>query len=241
MVTEQFIQDALCWPERIQRVLRDSGREGWEFFDVPSVDPFGAADVVNQEVSFDQGRVDIFATFNHRTRLAIIEVKAGIVGLEAVKQLNWYLENWRKMNCDFLHLRVAEPDVVGIVLAEGFVGIPDLPPNVLLVEFKFNGDAWPFRIVDPEETLSTDVTDAPSPDAGKFSQLYSFSDHRDYINKSPTLRDAFERISLFLTDADDKRRDWILRNVKGSHIAVHYKGEYLIHLWAKRQYFVSVR
>jgi Holliday junction resolvase-like predicted endonuclease len=34
-------------------------------------------DVVNQEVSFEKGRIDILATFGNRSQLVIVEVKAG--------------------------------------------------------------------------------------------------------------------------------------------------------------------
>jgi hypothetical protein len=116
----------------------------------------------NQEVSFGNWRLDILATFEGRRKLVIVEVKAGTAGLEAVNQLKYYLEHWREMPLAQLGLdRITDDDVVGIVLAEEFVGIPDLPANIALVKCRFEGATWPFRVVPPSETLPQVLDDTP--------------------------------------------------------------------------------
>jgi hypothetical protein len=239
MFSEHFIQDAFCRPERIQRVLATIDRSGWQF--VPSVDDARSAtgDIVNQEVSFEGSRIDILATFDRRTRLVIVEVKAGTVGLEALNQLNAYLKDWRKMSLGSLGLQnVADEDVLGIVLAEGFIGIPQTPPNVVLLAFELCGNAWPFRVVKPQDTLPQEVAEDSPQRTVKSSRLMTFAEHRDRINDLE-LRDAFSRIAQCFIDPSDARSEWVLANAKGSHVAVHYKGEYLIHLWSKRNCFYA--
>lgn len=237
MVSEQFIQDALSRPSRLQRVLAELGRNDWHFAENASADRAQLHDVVNQEVSFEKGRIDILATFSNRSQLVIVEVKAGVAGLEALNQLKRYLEGWRMLPLDSMGLsKVHDDQVIGIVLAEGFVAVPDTPPNVALVAFKFAGTAWPFRVVPPAETLADGLEEEPTPATAKASGLYSLADHRDYL-RSPDLRSAYQTVAGCFLDSTDKRSEWLLANVKGSHIALHYKGEYLIHLWAKQNYF----
>jgi len=235
MFSEQFVQDVLCRPDRIERVLAMMGREGWQFVAPPDEGEAADSDLVNQEVSVDKGRIDTLATFNRRTRLVVVEVKAGIAGLEAFNQLNWYLQN---LPLDSLGLQnVQREHIVGIVLAEGFVGIPETPANVALLEFKFAGTSWPFRIVEPRDTLGQNIVEDPAPRAPKISRLITIRDHRNWM-VDPKLREAFDRIAgCFLDDGSEDRSEWVLANAKGDHVAVHYKGEYLIHLWARRNYF----
>src|SRR5262245_61230201 len=111
MVSERFVQDSICRPERIRLVLVETGRTDWEF-----VTP---DDILNQEVSFPRGRIDVLATFNRRTRIAVVEVKAGNAGIEAVNHLRSYIDNWRTMPLAEWGLDKLEPsNVIGLVLAE---------------------------------------------------------------------------------------------------------------------------
>ncbi len=236
MFSEQFVQDLFCRPERIQRVLAEMRRGDWQFVPPPNDGEFANCDAVNQEISIAGGRIDTLATFNRRTRLVVVEVKAGSVGLEALNQLKWYLDN---LPLGALGLQNVEAEqVVGVLLAEGFVGIPCTPTNVGLVEFKFNGTRWPFRVVPPRETMEQGVDDDPAPSAAKTSKLVTFRQHADWI-VDRGLREAFHRIAHCFTEPGDERSDWVWPNVKGDHVAVHYKGEYLIHLWARRNYFYA--
>jgi acetolactate synthase regulatory subunit len=234
MFSEQFVQDVFSRPERIQRVLAMMRREGWQFVPLPDEGEIADCDVVNQEISVDKGRIDILATFNRRSRLVVVEVKAGIAGLEALSQLNWYLQN---LPLDSLGLQKVEREhVVGILLAEGFVGIPDTPANVALLEFKFAGTSWPLRVVEPRDTLGQGIAEDPAPRAAKASRLITYRDHRDWM-LDLRVREAFDRIAHCFLDRSEDRSEWLLANVKGDHVAVHYKGEYLVHLWARRNYF----
>jgi hypothetical protein len=236
MASEQFIQDTFCHSDRIQRVLAEMGRSDWQFHAERSPGTDSPIDVVNQEVNFAEGRIDILATFDRRRRLAIVEVKAGIAGIDALNQLRLYLRNWSKLKVPETRLDAVEAcDVVGILLAERFQGIPDLPDNIALLRFEFCGDAWPFKRVLPRDTWQVEPDQAA---ASRFKQsgLYSLAEHAEYI-QDQSVRDAYLQIARCFLQDQDPRRKWLVQNPKGEHIAIHYKGEYRIHLWARRAYF----
>ncbi|NLY00632.1 MAG: hypothetical protein GXY83_31430 [Rhodopirellula sp.] len=230
MLAEQFIQDAICRPDRIERVVRQMGKADWTF---------GKDDIVNQEFNFSAegqgGRIDVLATFNGLTSLLIVEVKAGIVGDADVEQLDWYLTNWRS-------LTQADPrlanvgDVTGAVLAEGFLPISRnwQNKNISFVEFKLAAEKWPFSVV-----TSSVIGEAHPVQEGtvfKHSRLTTLKEHREYL-ATEELQAAFDRIAACFLQKDDERLDWVLCNPKGQHVAIHYKGHYIIWVFVQKHSF----
>ena len=51
------------------------------------------------------------------------------------------------------------------------------------------------------------------------------------------LRIAFDRIADCFLQKDDKRLDWVLCNPKGQHVAIHYKGQYIIYVFVHKHSF----
>jgi hypothetical protein len=92
--------------------------------------------------------------------------------------------------------------------------------------------------VDPKETVAQELASDPAPRLPKSSKLITFEQHANWITDE-SVRAAFVRVAQCFTSENDDRSDWVLANVKGEHVAVHYKGEYLIHLWARRGYFYA--
>lgn len=231
MHTEQFVQDLLCQPERIQRVLKQLNEQDWHFVTAAEN---GCTDVLNQEVNFEHGRLDILATFNGRTRLVIIEVKAGDAGIDAVEQLKSYLGDWPDLQKSLQLPDLAPEQIRGLVLAEGFTGITELPPRISLVQFQWNGNRWPFTIIQPQP--QAEPAEEVTVKAAKRSGLYTVADHSSRI-LDEELRNFYCAIANCFLDPTEARFSWVFQNPKGSHLAIHYKGIYIAHLWAKRRSF----
>lgn len=230
MLTEQFIQDAICRPDRIERVVRQMGKSEWTF-DI-------ARDIVNQEFNFSAegqgGRIDVLATLNGLTNLLIVEVKAGAVGDAEVEQLDWYLTYWRALTkADERLANVRE--VTGAVLAERFLPISTRwhGKDISFVEFKLAADKWPFTVVTPKIAESSPTQEGT---VFKHSRLVTLAEHRDYLS-TEELRTAFDRIAACLLQEDDQRLDWVLCNPKGEHVAIHYKGQYIIWVFVHKHSF----
>jgi len=79
MFSEQFIQDAICKPNRVQKVMRMLGKD-WQFDN--------DHDVVYPQFSFEGKRLDVMATFGKRQHLLIVEVKSGAAGIDGLQQLD---------------------------------------------------------------------------------------------------------------------------------------------------------
>jgi hypothetical protein len=177
-------------------------------------------DVVNQEVSFDRARIDVLATFNCRQRFAIVEVKAGDAGQEALDQLIYYI-NKSPMTAG----KPAE-HVVGILLAPGFVDIHATPPNVSLVAIQLAQHPWmsPTREPDKMFSIKLPCTKPADQDSEKLprprhSGLYDFELRHTAWIRDADLRRAFREVSqCFLTDSSPQ--SGVVRNPKGSHVAI---------------------
>lgn len=229
MFSERFIQDAISRPNRMEWLVHDLGRN-WQFTD--------SEDFINQEYSFSAGgecgRIDVICTFNCRRKLAIVEVKAGEIGDEDVRQLSWYLNHSSEL---IRHDQLSKTDeIVGILLAEGCRPLShQLPQDIFLIEFKLIAeDGSPFHPVLPQIGI---VHPGEGPSAVKNSTLWRLSDHRDYL-LDDALKQAFTDVTALFTEPQNDRAQWILVNPKGDHVAVHYKGEYITSISVRRQYFV---
>src|SRR5207253_10524430 len=106
-----------------------------------------------------------------------------------------------------------------------FLGIATLRKNVELVCFRAT-EELPFRRAIPAAT-------EPPPRSSRMSQFVRVEEHRNYL-RSPVLQGAFEQLANCFLDATDSRREWVYVNPKTAHVAVHYKGEYIICLWARQ-------
>lgn len=230
MLCERFIQDAICKPNRIQRVVREMGKVDWTFD--------RNQDIVNQEFNFsangEGGRIDVLATFNGLSDLLIMEVKAGTVGDSEVDQLDWYLTNWHcgtKADERLANVR----EVAGAVLAEGFLPISPRwqDKNISFVRFELAAGKWPFTVETPETVESS---------AGqenvvlKHSKLVRLGEHRDYLSTAE-LQNAFDRIVDCFLQKDDERLEWVFQNPKSQHVAIHYKGQYIIYIFVHKHSF----
>jgi len=230
MLSEQFIQDAICRPERLIHILELAGRSGYKF---ESSENGQLVDVVNQELSFSAGRIDVLATFNARSKVVLVEVKAGEAEQSALDQLMAYLARWADLQRAELGLQdLRNEDVVGILLAEAFVNIAEVPPNVILVTFSMMDGYRPFKIINVAEIERREARPLK-----KSSCLYSLNDHVSYIQGDYLQQKFMDVVNCFL-DESDVRRDWLIHNPKSQHLAVHYKGEYVLDLWARRSSFI---
>jgi len=226
-VSEQFIQDLVSHLPRLQCMLKRTGRH-WAV---------EANDIVNQEYSFATGRADVVATFGNRTQLVIVEVKGWIADSAALKQLRFYLDNRTGELAEYKN-----SDVVGLLVAQSFNDIrsEDVPAssNVFLFKLDLSSPGLPFTKVSPEGPMQG-VKEDSGPTTLKQSQFVDFrSHHVDYITDEE-LRNAFCQFANCFLSESDPNREWIYVNPKGEHVAVHYKGEYLICLWARRHKFVA--
>jgi hypothetical protein len=236
MLPEQFIQDAVCHPRRLEKILRDP------LINKPLTFVDGT-DVINQEFSFAvervAGRVDVLATLDSLRHLVIIEVKDGVATNSDVEQLKWYLDHWSYLTqCDPRLAAVQHEDVLAMVLAEDLADVTIDDPRIRFVTFKMEAGKFPFTVI----PLS-DIRKMPQDHEGiqtrrpKSSQLCTFDAHADYI-LAESLRNDFRRAAALFVDPTDERLRWIYQNAKGGHFAVHYKGVYLCVLVAKRRSFV---
>jgi hypothetical protein len=228
-VTEQFIQDGLCDEHRLQEVVRWF-KPGWTY----QSGDYEICDIINQEVNFSVGRLDVLATFDNRKKVAILETKAGDASDGDLAQLKNYLDARNEL---FKQIRIGEnTEILGILVAEGFQiqksnveGRDDLG----LVLFKKDGRKLRFEKTSPE-TLASEVNSKDDSRIEKRSALVVLQERINYVD--PSLRCEFEKASWLFLD-DEKQRQWVVRNPKGDHIAVHYKGVYVVHLWPRRKYF----
>jgi hypothetical protein len=247
-LSEQFIQDVVSRPDRLVRMLKEQavGRESW-FFDPDETE----GDVVNQEYTVGAGRIDVIATFARRTKLLIVETKAGIADFAALDQLKWYLEpeQLAALRRDKQLSDVCNDNVVGFLVAQDFSGIPPqhIPANIHLFRCIITDarEQPMLKHVLPgslPESAACDDEAAPKPKRG--SQLTRLPEHINYIgsnnrlqqDESQRLREDFCRFLRCFLEQDDANR-WVHPNPKGGYIWVHYKGVQLIHLQAARKWF----
>ena len=240
MVSEKFVQDAFTNGKRIQFVLHDKkiGLSNWEFCDTNG-DP---RDVVNQGYSFSAGgiggRVDIIATFNNRKNILLCEAKRGKVGDAELHQLLWYLENWNHDRSVMTDDTIKKTNqVIGILLGEDFFPIEKSlleevrKQRVYFVKFEFNDRSFPFTVVKPEELVTHENLSEDAKTLLKYSKLWL---EEDWIQGcEPDLVSEYRKWSNCLMDESDARCKWVTKIFKGRHIAIHYKGEYIIWLYPK--------
>ena len=203
---------------------KEVGKDGW-FFDPDETD----GDVVNQEYTVGAGRIDVLATFAHRTKLLVVETKAGMADFAALDQLKWYLkpEQLAELRRDKELGNVDANDVVGFLVAQGFYGIPprQLPPNIHLFRCIMTGavEEPTLKYVPPgrlPEAAACEDEAAPKPKRG--SQLTRLSGHVDYIgsnNRLPQevsqgLQAGFRRFLHCLLKEEDANR-WVHPNPRG--------------------------
>ena len=247
-VSEQFIQDVVSRPDRLMRMLHEQAvdKEGW-FFDADET----KGDVVNQEYTIGAGRIDVIATFSLRTKLLVVETKAGIADSAALDQLKWYLkpEQTAELRSDKELSNVDIDDVVGFLVAQDFSGIPpqQIPANIHLFRcIVTDVHEEPQLVYVPPRLLpeSAACTDEAAPKPRRTSQLTRLSEHVSYIgwnNRLPQevsqrLQEAFRKFLRCFLGKEDANR-WVHPNPKGGYIWVHYKGVQLIHLQAAQKWF----
>jgi hypothetical protein len=216
---EQFIQDAISKPARVLRLLEHLGYK-WQFED---------SDVLNQEFNFSAidpssrtevgGRIDVIATFNGRTRLAIIETKS-VANPEDLKQLTWYLEHCAAIGAapssglssiDF-------GQTVGILLANDFApGLYETPERMHCVRFRFQRSEFPFV---KHVEVPPGATEEPPTAVFKQSRLVTIQDHRGYLCES--LQPAFDELRRLCLREGDQRSEWLIENPKGQYLAYFF-------------------
>lgn len=227
--SEQFIQDAVSHHDRLQRILRTQQID-WQF-DTKK-------DYLNQEVSIPNGRIDTLATFERCKNVLVVEVKAGMGCDEHIQQLKSYLENTHslKAQCDDL---CQMEKTVGLLVAEDFSNITDDLDGaqpIYLVKFQLVSGQFPFRVVTPEATRNTAEVERDEGPSIKRSGLHRLTHHASWIREKG-LQDMFNEAANCFLDPGDERYDWVVTNVKGQYVAVHYKGEYVMGLSVRRSGF----
>lgn len=239
MITERFIQDAISCPHRIQRLLNSRNLD-WQFYESKGDEL--PADVVNQEFSFSSdgigGRVDVVATFENRSKLVLCEVKRGSVGDNELEQLLWYVEEWDSDGRKVADKSLSSIDgVTGLLLAQDFFPIDSAllkkaaELNVFFVQFNFDSQSFPFQIVQPSVRPNDPFDGEVSTTTLRHSSLWTESDWHDYCHSE--ILEEFKKWSDCLLDAGDERISWITKIYKERHVAIHYKGEYIIWLCPK--------
>ena len=228
MISERFIQDAIFEPHRLQRIVNDAGFN-WQFCD---------NDVMNQEFSFSKGkeggRIDVISTFENRTKLILAEIKCGKVGDWELQQLKWYVENWQAEDVKIVDESLKEVnEVAGLLVAQDFFPFKQTLNEeakrlkINFVSFQFNAMEFPFKVVDPGSIKLEEDNDDPA-SVLRHSSLYT---EDDWTKKcSERLLHEFCRWKNCLLDDNDPRLQWVSRIYKSGHIAIHYKGEYIIWL-----------
>lgn len=195
---EQFYQDWFCHPRRLGLILTQLSID-WVF-------DF-AIDVINQEVSFGAGRIDVLATFNARKKLVFVEVKAGYAGMEDMRQLENYLDRWKELPLAEMGLGGTEPPF-GLLVAEGFIDIiGGKRQNTALVQVKLDPHE-PFRIVQPDATLRPPDSAGAGPRA-KISGLYRLEEHHVKWIEGDATRQLFRQVAECFIDASSPRKSWL--------------------------------
>lgn len=232
---EQFVQDAISKPARLQRVLHQLGYTDWRFEQI---------DVLNQEFNFSAtdpsgtrlgGRMDVVATFNGQKSFVIVEAKV-LATADDLKQLSWYLEHCAAIG--------REPgsglstidfnQTVGILLASEFVpGRYDVGDRKIhCVQFRFDASKFPFQPVKPPPP---DPTATAAPAVYKHSWLVTIDYHRSRLRVE--LQPAFDELRRLCLPPGDPRLEWIIENPKGGHVAIHYKGHYVLYFFVQKNSF----
>lgn len=226
---EQFVQDAICRPDRIKSVLRqiDGQKYNWEF---RGRDEYKNVkeDVINQEFSFSEtrngvtsgGRLDVIATFENRTKLFVCEVKL-IATPDDFEQLNWYMKNVPRQILG--PESVGGTDYVGLLLCHELYRTespPPFPEHCYAAELLSNDDLS-FKVIHDWSQVSKVV---PESNKFKHSSLVSIQEWVDYIDDSlkPLLADLASGFSI------PERERWLVANPKSRHIAIHFKGTYVL-------------
>jgi hypothetical protein len=225
LLSEKLIQDAASGSDRLARIVIDILDWGW--------DPPGKDDVVTQEYSFQDGRIDILATFGDRTKVLLVEVKQGAAGAVAVQQLAHYMAKF-----DVAKAVGGPPeDVRGIVIAQSFhasaADAASNHPKIGLVEFHLERNRFPFRRPTPPKVTQTEQKEPPT------SGLTTVYTHAKRI-ADPDLRQAFQDLSEGVRSGasiEAERRHWLYANAKNEHVWVRYKGERVLCLWARKDHF----
>jgi hypothetical protein len=231
---EQFIQDAISNLARLQRIINRLGYPDWQALDT---------DLLNQEFNFSAkdangarfgGRIDVLATFNGRTRLAIIEAKM-TASKSDLKQMCWYTSNCHELvkADDVGPAAVDFCQTIGILLAREFVpgDYETDNPRIHFVRIRFDGKKFPFEV--PAIIPPCPAEDTPS--VFKHSRLNSLPQHRDWLRSD--LHAAFDELRRLCLRPHDRRATWIVENVKGGHIAIHYKGNSVMWFFVWRNWF----
>jgi hypothetical protein len=218
----------------LQRVINLLGFSDWQSSET---------DMLNQEfnvASTDEtgarlgGRIDVLATFNGRRHLAIIETKT-VASEEDLSQLHWYVDNCREIaKAD--HVRLGAVDfarTVGILLAHEFLpgDYRKGDRHIHLVRFRFDGRRFPFEapaVIPPRRAEDTPVV-------VKHSRFNTLQEHRGWL--SADLHAAFDELRRLCLEPGDRRLSWVVENVKGDHIAIHYKGIYVLYLQVRTKWF----
>jgi hypothetical protein len=110
--------------------------------------------------------------------------------------------------------------------------------GVHFVAFNFNGDQFPFIVADKDvarsaAAMSDDATQDTGERRPRASELQTIGDKTAKF--SPEKQLAFTQLTECFMHSTDPRRPWLSVVVKAGHVAVHYKGQYI--LWI----FVGVR
>lgn len=220
---EQFIQDAISSHPRLQKVLQQQLNRDWFI---------GSNDLLNQEFNFKVqdafsgqsygARMDVIATFENRSRLAVVETKS-TADPQDIEQLKWYLENCNLLRNQKDFEKVDFQQTVGILLANSFApGDYQKPDNIYLLQLDLNDPANPFK---KPKLKPTDASDPPISKVYKNSKLYTVDYHRKHLTESlHSIFDDFRGLNLPL---GDPKRKWIVENPKSGHLAIHYKGKYI--------------
>jgi hypothetical protein len=231
VLPELFIHDVVSNLDRLQAMLKTIG-ENWSIERRKK-----PADVVNQEYWVGGGAIDVVGTFDNRRHLVIVEVKAGTADATAIDQLKWYLDHRNENE----HLKKFER-VVGFLVAQDYLGVSRnmIPEEAFLFSFTWpSGNPFEYRPPGSFPPATETVAGNQAKGAGRHSALFCLEDHIDYI-RDAEMKEAFKLFTRCFLDEASIDCQWVYANPKSKHVAVHYKGEYLIALWAKRkQFFVQ--
>ena len=194
-------------------------------------------DVVNQEYSIGRGgRIDVIATFDHRKKYLIAECKQGTADKAAFDQLCGYFVNAKD--------RFGGAEVRGFLVAEDFIGIGEQDlvarKDLSLFAYKMGGHSFLFVHVLPEQLKDYQGAEGEVPftpqESGLSCSRISTCAGSEVEGFATRPLHRFAELLSRLLDVSSWRETVASRgrvtNSKSSHVAVHYKGQYILHLWA---------
>ena len=168
----------------------------------------------------------------------LCEVKPGNAGDGELEQLLWYVEKWQSEKAEVADETLRNVDsVAGVLLAENFFSFSAKilekasKLSVHFVNFKFDEDNFPFNVITPTTTAQDIESEAEPKTKLKHSCLWMEEDWTQSCK--PELVEEFRKWSNCLLDEDDSRHQWVTKIYKVGHVAIHYKGEYIIWLHPK--------